>query len=538
MLDTHHRPSGRYILLMLAGGVMNNGSERRCSRCGCVLSRYNDRRRCGPCGRDARLGPAETFWKLPEVRDALCSWDIGTIVRLYRTHTGATQGIVAAAVGVDQSEVSRLERGHKRIRDRRQLLTWTSALGVPDQLLRPLPEAGPSTSKDTVRPPTVRRLWVGQRRTSSAAAGPMHNGDEPIPSAFLWDADGASQAVEHALGHAMLDRRGFMNLVGAVLVGLAEDWLAIEPPEMAAVLRGAHITDEFVTRLEDGLPRLRLLEAERGGDQSRWLIDAELGLVADVTYRSAYSSKVGLRLHALSAELGRMAGWASFDAGMHSAAQRYWVAALHSAHTSGRRDVGANILKSMSLQCHDFNLPKEALQLAQRAREGAGAIAPRTNAMLALREARAYAALGELTACEQLLASADASFGRAGNDDSDPSWVSYFDEAEFHAQVGSCYLDLVQPRKADWHFERALSLFPETKVRDRATYLIRQASAQAGVGNGDQAAALLAGAFPLIRQAPSGRNLDRAREVRSHLPESLGGSWVAQVDHELATLVA
>jgi tetratricopeptide (TPR) repeat protein len=336
----------------------------------------------------------------------------------------------------------------------------------------------------------------------------------------------------------MLDRRVFMKLVGPVLVGLAEDWLDIEPPELVAVLRGGRVTEDFVARMEEGLPRLRLLEAERGGDRARRLIDAELGMVAEVLGRSTYTSAVSRRLHALAAELGRMAGWASFDSGSHAAAQRYWVAALHSAHASDDRAIGANVLKSMSLQCYDFNLPKEALLLARRAHEGAGAVTPRTDAMLSLREARAHAALGDRIACEHVLFEADTFFGRADQHSNDPTWVGYFDAAEFHAQVGTCYLDLDRHAEADRHFAAALELFPETKVRDHATYIIRRASAQVGLGDLDQATALLGAAIPLIRQAPSDRNIQRADSARRRIPLPRTDQRVTELDEQMATLVA
>lgn len=121
---------------------MTSASGRRCSDCGCILSRFNDGKRCGACSRDTRLRPAEGLWDLPEVRRALATWEMSAIVRSYRRHTGATQAAIAAAVGIDQSEVSRLEQGKKQVRDRHQLMAWTRALGVPDHLLGMLPDDG------------------------------------------------------------------------------------------------------------------------------------------------------------------------------------------------------------------------------------------------------------------------------------------------------------------------------------------------------------------------------------------------------------
>lgn len=174
-----------------------------------------------------------------------------------------------------------------------------------------------------------------------------------------------------------------MKITGMPLAGIAEAWLTIEPQELVAVLRGGQVSTDLVERMEEGLPRLRFLEATRGGDRARTLIHAELGMVVDVLDRSAYTTAVGRRLYALAVELGRMAGWASFDAGLHAAAQRYWLAALHAADAADDRLLGANILKSMSLQCYDFDHPREALELARSAHEGAQGATPRAAAMLA-----------------------------------------------------------------------------------------------------------------------------------------------------------
>jgi tetratricopeptide (TPR) repeat protein len=362
--------------------------------------------------------------------------------------------------------------------------------------------------------------------------------DDPIPTALGWSQVGSLTALEDAVAHAMTDRRGFMKLVGSALVTLAQDWLNVEPAELVAVLRGGQVNHAFVDRIVEGLPRLRFLEASRGGGRTRRLIDAELGLVVDVLSGSAYTSAVGRRLHALAAELSRVAGWASFDAGHHAAAQRYWMSGLYASQAAGDRLLGANVLKSMSLQCYDFARPTEALALARSAYEAAAEATPRTSAMLALRQARAHAALGDAAGCERLLAAADTAFGRAQPTDDDPTWVAYFDHAEFHAQVGTCFLDLGRPVEADERFITTLELLPAAKVRDRATYLVRRASAQAQQHDADQAHILLGQALPLIEQAPSQRNIDRIRRARQRIDYRPGDPRQRELDERIKALVA
>ena len=126
----------------LASTGMARGVERHCSVCRATLSRFNVGLRCGPCqggGAAPRVG--REFWVEPAVVAAIRAWDLGVVVRLFRQHTGLSQASVARLVNIDQAEVSRLERGRKKIRDRRQLAQWSEALGVPDGLLGPLPDA-------------------------------------------------------------------------------------------------------------------------------------------------------------------------------------------------------------------------------------------------------------------------------------------------------------------------------------------------------------------------------------------------------------
>lgn len=366
---------------------------------------------------------------------------------------------------------------------------------------------------------------------------------DPIRTDFAWSQTGSREALEEMLEYGTPDRRGFMKVGAATLVGLAEEWLRVEPAALAAVLDGGQVSDTFVDRIEEGLPRLRFLEAERGGMQVRQLIAAELSMVAEVLSNSAYTSEVGRRLHHLAGELGRMAGWACFDAGLHSAAQRYWVTAIHAAHTADDQTLGANILKSMSLQCYDFAHPTEALALASSAHEGAGKVTPRARAMFALREARAHAALGDRRACERLLGKADSALADASAVGDDSTWLGYFDDAEFYAQLGTCYLDLgtcnanrEQFTKADTYLGKTLRMLPETKVRDRATYLARRASAQTQLGNIDRACQLTTDAVPLVQTAPSQRNRRRLLGVRGQMPLSKRDARARELDECLSVL--
>ncbi|MFD4533596.1 hypothetical protein ACFWNL_21295 [Kitasatospora sp. NPDC058397] len=358
----------------------------------------------------------------------------------------------------------------------------------------------------------------------------------PVRTGFPWTMAGTLDALDDTLEHAMPDRRGFMKLGGQALTLLAGEWLSQTPHALADAVAGGPVDEQLVEDLEGGLPRLRRLEAALGGPRARQLLDTELATVTDLLKKASYSEKVGRRLLRLNAELARLAGFASFDAGLHAAAQRYWTTGLRVAHSADDRALGANILKSLSLQCYDHGLVAAALALATAAVEGAGDVTPRTRAMLLLRQARAEAACGNRAACEHLLSEAETQMARSSVTDDDPAWTGYFDAAEFHAQSATCYADLRRPRLAETHFTTALDLMPPAKGRDLATYTIQSARTHIALGGADHAVHLLETAVQLAASAPSHRNTARALAARAELPMAKKDPKVQRLDQLLATL--
>lgn len=337
-----------------------------------------------------------------------------------------------------------------------------------------------------------------------------------------------------SLEGALLDRRGFLLLTGSALTGLADSWLRAEPQRFLEALEGGRVSSEVVGSIEQRLPGLRVLEARLGGGHVRSLADAELQLVMGLLSRSAYSEQLGQRLCAVAAELAQVAGWASFDAGLHASAQRYWAAGLRAAHAADSRPLGANILKSMTLQCFDFDHLGEALVLSQSAREGAGPLSGRTAAMLALREARAHAALNDKRACENAFLDAENAFEITTVGD-EPNWAGYFDEQEYYAQIASCYLELGDAKKADEWFDRALEAQQGLKVRDHVTYLVRRASAKLNLGDIDEACSFASTAALLIPRTQSARNIRRVNTFMARLEPWRNETVVIRLFETLST---
>lgn len=352
-----------------------------------------------------------------------------------------------------------------------------------------------------------------------------------------WNVDTCLAALDQTAGAAVLDRRGFLTLSTGALVTVADRWTEHETPRLTAALRGGRIDPTLVECFEQRMPTIRRMQNALGGGSVRAMADAELRLVTDILLQSSYTQALGERLYNVAAELGLTAGWSSFDAGYHSAAERYFMAALRSSHAAGNRTIGANILKCMSLQLVDADRPEEALALARAARQGAADAPPRVVAMLTARQARAHAVLGQATECEQLLIAADAAMSRA-DDHLAPSWAQYFNQAEYCAQVAACYLLLRRHQATDDWLRQSLELQPAERRVDRATYLMWRAETVLSLGDVDHACSLVGEAVPSIATARSARNRRRLIDLHGRLRRHHQAPAFAALDEQVRTLIA
>ncbi|GHJ45909.1 hypothetical protein Cs7R123_32510 [Catellatospora sp. TT07R-123] len=356
-----------------------------------------------------------------------------------------------------------------------------------------------------------------------------------IDTTFDWTWDQALAALGREAESAMLDRRAFLTLGGVAVATLTDRWLGTDAPRLIPAMRGGRLDTTVVDCLEQRLPTMRSLDASLGGAGVRGIVDSELRLVTNLLLASRYDEPTGRRMAAIAAELGRLAGYASFDAGFHTAAERYWIAALRASHAADDRMLGANILKCMSLQRVDLRQTADALSIASSALASAQNAHPRVVAMLTIRLARTSAAAGDRTRAERLLASADTAMGRAPDHaTAAPAWAGYFDEAEYYAQAAACYRLVHRPAEAEAWLAKALELQPASRVRDRATYRIWRAENLIDLRNVEQACDLTRSALGDLQTSRSARNTGRIRRLRNRLAQYDGISdartLVEQID--------
>ncbi len=267
-------------------------------------------------------------------------------------------------------------------------------------------------------------------------------------------------AVREAL-MTSLDRRSFLSYGAAVLTGLAEQWALVEPGCLVAALDGKRVDADLVDWLETTSAKLTTLVTEQR-QHTVALLDAHLSTVVNLLEEGRYSGPVGHRLHVLAASLAQTAGWYRFDLGQHAAAGRYWHAALHSAHASGDRDLGAGVLSDLAYQSTWLRDPRTAVDILQHA-------IPRTHhpaarSLLHLRLARAHAALRNATACRRSLAAAETELATSSPDPT-PAWCSWMSPADLAVDSGRCLSELGQDRRAHHLIGEGMALLPRAATR-------------------------------------------------------------------------
>lgn len=128
---------------------------RRCRRCLCVLSRYNEEPYCSSCSRRARHQPAPVpyvptdVWASAEVQEALLARDFGRLCQLVRVASGLRQSDMAELTGLSQAFLSMLESGARRLTNIDKIVELLVGLNTPAELTGPMLRTSNGTGEES-----------------------------------------------------------------------------------------------------------------------------------------------------------------------------------------------------------------------------------------------------------------------------------------------------------------------------------------------------------------------------------------------------
>ena len=392
-----------------------SGNVRYCRTCGARLARGSRLAQCAHCHEQARkltLGPPElpaAFWDTDLMREALASWHIGQVIRVYRHHPHhgvrpLSQELVASWLQLTQTQLSRAENGPP-VKDLGKLTHWARRLHIPAQCLwfqlpRAAAEAAPVTAparptqpSSSLRPAKASPSWV------------FEVGQQPVHGESDATAMQAFRAADLQLG-------------------------------------GGHLYPTVVQYLQKALaPRL-------------------FGTAA-----------AGSEVFTAASALTEMAGWMAHDAGRDESAQRHFSRALDLATAGSDVQLRAHILASMSHLALHQNQPSQAIQFARQGQSALGMQPsnPGLAAQLLTMEARGLATLPQPEAgkCGKTLLRAEWMLSHQAADQPSP-WISRFDEGSLASEAARCLRQLGQLSAATRQAELIMEIRPDTHTRSRA----------------------------------------------------------------------
>jgi transcriptional regulator with XRE-family HTH domain len=237
------------------------------------------------------------------------------------------------------------------------------------------------------------------------------------------------------------------------------------------------------------------------------------------------------RLCALVSELLQLAGEIFFDANKYSdAAYCYTLAATASKEAETFDLWACAMTRHAFIEMYERHFDKAAsmLELAARlARRGDGALS--TRYWVSSVQAQAFAGLGELTACQRALDTAEQ-VRELSDNASNGGWLR-FDGSRLAEERGACYVQLRRPDLA----ENALgdALRQNLSARRRASVLADLAMIGLQRGDVDQLITHAEAVLEIAARTGSGFISRRLQALQDHLTSLLGNSRVRQLDQQI-----
>ncbi|MEU8920904.1 tetratricopeptide repeat protein [Kitasatospora sp. NPDC048545] len=270
-----------------------------------------------------------------------------------------------------------------------------------------------------------------------------------------------------------------------------------------------------VLGVEQAVRDIRLADDAHGADALYELAGQSLRTAYALLNEGEYSADTERRLQAGAGELAISVGWLAHDSNRLSDARSFYAEALATARMAGDSALEAHVFCNSAFLARDAGRPREALRAAQAGQVAARELdSHRLLALLAMREAGAWALLQDRTACERALGRAYALFDR-GPSEADPEWMSFFGEAEVAGLQSQCWSALGDWDRASEQAGLAIALQEPHFVRNRVLYTAELAHDRLGRGD-------LAGAAHHGSSAVALFGDVRSARIRSMLADTAG----------------
>lgn len=241
------------------------------------------------------------------------------------------------------------------------------------------------------------------------------------------------------------------------------------------------------------------------------------------------SAAVERELLTILAEQAQQAGWAAFDMGDQSNAERLYKDSHAIAVEAAHAPLAGNALAFLAYQTLP-NDPAAGVVLAEQSCLTAGDQAPASvRALLHERRGWAHAVAGNAGAADAALGAAREALA---DDDGQPQpdWSRWVDQQELLIMTGRCWTELRRPLRAVPVLANVLKNFDDTHARDKALYSSWLAESYLIAGEIEQAATTTTQILKISAGVASVRPRQRIQPVLAQLEVHRG---VAEVDEAL-----
>ncbi|MGW9211003.1 tetratricopeptide repeat protein [Embleya sp. NPDC055664] len=239
---------------------------------------------------------------------------------------------------------------------------------------------------------------------------------EPLRLAL---ADPVSDAIE--LGRSDLDRRGFLAVAAFTTAGVAMP-LRYDHEAVARLLRArtgsSRIGSVEVEVVREITSAFGAADERLGGGHGLTTVTAYLADTAAPMLRGRFATEA-IRRAAFGAvaELAYLAGWKHHDLGHEGTSQRYYQIGYQLAFEADPHGHAAWMMRALAHQALSLRQPHHCVDLIEHAlARGLGHVDSRTEALLRITHARAYAATGERPAAAKALLAAENALTRGGDE--------------------------------------------------------------------------------------------------------------------------
>lgn len=252
--------------------------------------------------------------------------------------------------------------------------------------------------------------------------------------------------------------------------------------------------------------------------------------------QGSYSDSTGRALLTAVAQATRLAASTAADVNRNELAQRYYIEALNLAMRAGNQLFAAHILGGMSRltiqNATRQRCARRAVMLAQAGKIMAGKAPATLAAQLNALEARGHALCRNTSAARSAVLEAERHYEqfRSG---SEPAWLSFYTEAELHADLGRALRDINEPAHSTRLLTHTLAGYEPWRVRSRCFVQTDLATAYLIEGDHEHAVAITRDALNTARKVSSGRAVGRIWELQQQIRQ-LRSVKLTKLDEEIA----